>query len=188
MNSPDTEELLHLSLDAINNDRHPEAISLLKTLLEREPNHVFGTYLLAAEHAQIGMMDRAEAGFRRTVELAPDFAMGRFQLGQLYLTQARSAEAKAVLAPLASLPVDQALAGYTKGLIAAADEDVAGAIAHIQAGLGCAQEIPALEADMRRVVANLQALQGQGGAAQAAPAPGPAATPLFLSNYGKTDN
>jgi Flp pilus assembly protein TadD len=182
----DIQELLHLALDAINNDRHPEALTLLKTLLEREPDHVFGTYLLAAEHAQIGMMDRAEAGFRRTVELAPDFAMGRFQLGQMFLTKGDAANAKATLAPLANLPASEALGGYTRALIAAADENVAESIAQIQAGLNCPQEIPALEADMRRVLANLQALPGQGGATQAAAASPPAAAaPLFLSNYGK---
>jgi tetratricopeptide (TPR) repeat protein len=183
----DNDELLRVSLDAINQNRHADAVSMLKTLLERDARHVFGTYLLAAEHAQLGMMDRAEEGFRRTVELAPDFAMGRFNLGQLYLTKNDTAAATAVLAPLASLPANQALSGYAKGLIAAANEDASEAIRQLQAGLACPQEVPPLAADMRRVLENLLALGGGEPMPQSVSTPASAA-PLYLSNYGKSGN
>jgi Flp pilus assembly protein TadD len=180
----DNEELLRISLDAINQDRHADAVAMLKTLLEREADHVFATYLLAAEHAQLGMMDRAEEGFRRTVELAPDFPMARFQLGQAYLVRGDGAAAREVLAPLAGLPANEALASYARGLIAAANEDVAEAIVQLQAGLACEQEIPALAQDMQRVLSNLQAI-----APVASPAAAPAAAaPMFLSNYGRSGN
>jgi Tfp pilus assembly protein PilF len=184
----DNDELLRIALDAINQDRHADAVSMLKTLLERDSKHVFGTYLLAAEHAQLGMMDRAEEGFRKTVELAPDFPMARFQLGQLHLTKSDAASAKTVLAPLANLPAGQALSGYAKGLIAAANEDIGEAITQIQAGLACDQDIPALASDMRRVLDNLLALGGG-----IAPTPSPigtpaSAAPMYLSNYGKAGN
>ena len=77
----DNEEILRLAISAIDQDNHVEAISLLKGLLERDSNHVFANYLLAAEHAQIGMDDRAEAGSSRTVALAPEFNITRFQIG-----------------------------------------------------------------------------------------------------------
>ena len=182
----DNDELLRVSLDAINHDRSAEAIEMLKTLLERDPNHVFATYLLAAQHAQLGMMDRAEEGFGRTVQMAPEFPIARFQLGQLLLVKADAAGAKATLAPLADLPAAQALSHYAKGLIAAADEDAAGAIAQLQAGLACAQEIPALAADMQRVIANLQALGT--AAAPAAAEPAAPVAPIFLTAYGKTSH
>ena len=178
----DNEELLRIALDAINQDRHADAVAMLKTLLEREADHVFGTYLLAAEHAQLGMMDRAEAGFRRTVELAPDFPMARFQLGQIHLTKNDAAAAKAILTPLASLPAGLALSAYAKGLIAAADEDLAEAAHQLQTGLACEQEIPALAADMQRVLENLFSLGA--GAPGSATTPH-AAAPMYLSNYGK---
>jgi len=178
----DNDELLRISLDAINQDHHADAVSLLKTLLERDSRHVFGTYLLAAEHAQLGMMDRAEAGFRKTVDLAPDFPMARFQLGQMHLTRNDGAAARAILAPLADLPAGQALSGYAKGLIAAANDDVGEAVRHLEAGLACEQEIPALAADMRRVLDNLRAVAGT--AEPTAPTP-PLAAPMYLSNYGK---
>jgi predicted Zn-dependent protease len=184
----DNDELLRIALDAINQDRHADAVSMLKTLLERDARHVFGTYLLAAEHAQLGMMDRAEDGFRKTVELAPDFPMARFQLGQIHLTKNDAAAAKAVLAPLADLPAGQALSGYAKGLIAAANEDIGEAIRQLQSGLACEQDIPALAADMQRVLDNLLALAG-GVDQTPAPLGTPAgAAPMYLSNYGKSGN
>jgi predicted Zn-dependent protease len=184
----DNDELLRIALDAVNQDSHADAVSMLKTLLERDPKHVFATYLLAAEHAQLGMMDRAEEGFRRTVQLAPDFPIARFQLGQMHLVKGDASAAKETLAPLAGGPSDKALTHYAMGLIAAANEDAAGAIAHLQAGLAFPQEIPALTGDMSRVIANLQAM-GQHGVSPDEAASGPAsAAPLFLTGYGKTRN
>ncbi|MFT3806736.1 tetratricopeptide repeat protein [Arenimonas sp.] len=179
----DNDELLRIALDALNQDLHAEAVSMLKTLVERDSNHVFGTYLLAAEHMQLGMVDRAEAGFRRTVELAPDFPMARFQLGQLYLVKGDAESARAVLAPVAALPENMALGHYAKGLIAAANEDADHAIAELQAGLACEQDVPAMTADMQRVLDNLRALQGGGQPAPTMPTGN--AAPLYLSNYGK---
>jgi Flp pilus assembly protein TadD len=185
----DNDELLRVALDAINQDKHADAVSMLKTLLERDTKHVFGNYLLAAEHAQLGMMDRAEEGFKKTVDLAPDFPIARFQLGQLYLVKNDSNAAKAVLAPLSELPSGQALSAYAKGLVAAANEDVHEAIAQLQAGLGREQEIPALANDMQRVLNNLQALISNSDVGLAAQVITPnAAAPLYLSNYGKAGN
>ena len=183
----DNDELLRIALDAINQDKHADAVSMLKTLLERDSRHVFGTYLLAAEHAQIGMMDRAEEGFRKTVELAPDFPMARFQLGQLYLVKGDAEASKTLLAPLTQLPAGQALSCYAKGLIAAANEDASEAIAQLHAGLACEQEIPALAQDMQRVLNNLLAFSG-GEPQQNTPASTSAAAPLYLSNYDKAGN
>lgn len=177
----DNEELLRLVLDAINHDRHAEAVEMLKTLIEREPDHVFATYLLAAEHAQLGMMDRAEAGFRRTVELAPEFAMGRFQLGQALLVRGDADGAREAFAPLSG--GDDAISAYARGLSAACDEDVGRARSEIDAGLALPQEIPALADDMRRLRDNFASVDGAGGAVSSAPTV--PATPMFLSGYGK---
>jgi tetratricopeptide (TPR) repeat protein len=175
----DNEELLRHSLEAIDNDRHADAVAMLKTLLERDAEHMFATYLLAAEHAQLGMMDRAEEGFRRAVALGPEFPMARFQLGQVCLSRGDAAAAMEALAPLAELPSGLALREYALGMMAAAQENIGEAIARIQAGLACPQEIPALAADMERVLGNLES---QAGGATRAGASGSTA-PLFLSNY-----
>jgi hypothetical protein len=175
----DNDELLRLSLDAINTNRDADAVVMLKTLLEREPGHVFATYLLAAQHAQLGMMDRAEAGFRAVVLDAPEFPIARFQLGQLLLVKGVNDEARQVLAPL--MDDRQALGAYARALHAAAVEDLSTALAELEAGLALPQDIPALGLDMRRLHDQMQV-----AAAQAAvPADAAAPSALFLSNYGR---
>jgi predicted Zn-dependent protease len=171
----DNDELLRLALNAMNADRDPEAIDLLKTLLERDPGHGYGQYLLAAMHAQIGMMDRAEAGFRAAVAAMPELAVARFQLGQLLVLQGRGDETRDVLAPLAAAAPGEALGAYARALTAAAGDDAATAIAELGEGLRCDQPIPALAGDMQRLLERLQSADG---------APPPAA-PMFLSGYGR---
>jgi len=182
----DNDELLRLSLDAINGDRDADAVVLLKTLLERDPRHVYGQYLLAAQHAQLGMMDRAEAGFRAVVAQAPEFPIARFQLAQLLLTQARPEEAKQHLATLTPLPEGQALGAYARALAAAADDDAAEAARQLRAGLGWPQEIPALAMDMQRLLGNLEAAVAGQEAVGGIPAAASAhVAPLFLTSYGR---
>jgi tetratricopeptide (TPR) repeat protein len=176
----DNDELLRLALDAINNDRDADAVVMLKTLLERDPGHVFATYLLAAQHAQMGMMDRAEAGFRAVVQQAPDFPIARFQLGQLLLVKGAGEEARHVLAPLTA--GREALGAYARGLSAAALEDLSTALSELEAGLALPQEIPALELDMRRLLSRLQGIAIE---TAASPAPASSSSALFLSNYGR---
>ncbi|MFT3898569.1 MAG: hypothetical protein QM719_12920 [Thermomonas sp.] len=176
----DNNELLAFALQAVTTDRDAEAMAMLKTLIERDPGNVFATYLLAAQHAQLGMMDRAETGFRTVVQQVPDFPVARFQLGQLLLVKGANAEAHEILAPLTTDA--RALGAYARVLSAISRDDVPTALAELEQGLAQPQEIPALEGDMRRLHDQLQADEVL--PAGELPAPGmPSA--LFLSNYGR---
>ncbi len=183
----DNDELLRLSLDAINTGRDPEAVVMLKTLLERDPQHVYGQYLLAAQHAQLGMMDRAEVGFRAVVAQSPEFPMARFQLAQLLLGTSRAQEAKVQLAPLARLPEGQALGAYARALCAAAEDNVAEAAAQLRAGLGWPQDIPALAMDMQSLLGSLLANSTGPEVPDTAPAAVPPPSSLFLTGYGRSN-
>lgn len=179
----DNDELLRLALDAMNTGKDADAVVMLKTLVERDPGNAYGQYLLAAQHAQMGLMDRAEAGFRTAVGNGLELPMARFQLGQLLLVKGDSAEAKTTLEPLTTSD-DLALAAYAKALIAAADENADAAIRQLNEGLAFPQAIPALGADMQRLLGNLQGLASEGGAGQAATSSAPAAA-MYLSNYDR---
>lgn len=182
----DDAELLRAALDAMNREHNADAVSLLKILVDRNPVHPYGHYLLAAEHMQLGMVDRAEEGFIRAVALAPDFPVARFQLGQLYLVKGDGASAKSTLAPLIDLAPGTALAAYAKGLIATVDEDLPGAIEALQAGLACEQDILPLAGDMQRLLAKLMAPLEEGAFPTGVEA-AVSAAPLYLSAYGKAD-
>lgn len=177
--SLDNDELLRLSLAAMGDGRDAESISLLKTLLERVPDQAYGQYLLAAQHAQMGLLDRAEDGFRAAMVAAPDLVMARFQLGQLLLVQSRTEEAKQVLSPIAAAPSGLAIGAYARALTSAADEDVASTVAELEAGLACPQDIPAMADDMRRLLARLTGRETEQASAATSVAP------MFLSGYGR---
>lgn len=183
----DNNELLRLALDAINSDRDAESIEMLKVLLERDPRHVHGQYLLAAQHAQMGLMDRAESGFRAVVAQAPDFPMARFQLGQLLLTKGANGEAKELFAPLVALPAGEALGAFARALSAAADDDAGETIRYLQEGLACPQPVPVLAVDMQRLLGRLTGAEPVASERTAVPTP-VAAAPMFLSNYGRLGN
>lgn len=180
----DNEELLRLSLDAINGGRDADAVVMLKTLLEREPGHVHGQYLLAAQHAQLGMYDRAEAGFRNVIASGNSLPVARFQFSQLLLMKGAGEEARQVLAPLVGQ--GDALGAYARALTAAAAEDVATALTELRAGLAMPQEIPALAADMQRLQGQFSQLAANDPSPPIAETVVPAsATPMFLANYGR---
>jgi len=176
----DNDELLRLSLSAMNADKDAEATDLLKILVNREPSHVYGHYLLAAQHAQLGLMDRAEAGFRTAISLAhSDFPMPRFQLGQLLILNGAVNEARETLAPLTQ--GSDSLAAYAAALIDLAVEDVPSAIQHLQQGLEQPQPIPALEQDMARLLQRLREREQH----QEHPDAPAAGASFLLSNYGR---
>lgn len=153
----DNDELLHLALEAMNTGRDADSVAMLKTLLERQPGNGYALYLLAAQHAQMGLMDRAEEGFRMVVAAAPELHTARFQLGQLLAVKGAANEAREVLRPLTAQ--QDSLGAYARGISAAAGEDVAAAIEALQQGLAMPQEIPALAGDMQGLLGRLQSLQ-----------------------------
>lgn len=178
----DRDELLRLSLEAINSGRDADAVVLLKNLLEREPHHVHATYLLAAQHAQMGLVERAESGFRKVVDADPELAIARFQYAQLLTMQGRRDEADAVLAPLVDR--NDSLGAYARALHAAGRDDAGETRRQLEAGLALPQEIPALEQDMRRLHARLVA--GMDPAQPLPPSSREAVgAPMFLTAYGR---
>ena len=149
----DNEELMFVALDAVNHGRFGEGLAVLKTLLQREPDHANARYLLAAQHAQLGLFERAETEFRTLLETSPGFIVARFQLGQLLLMREAMAEAKAVLSPL--VVGEDALAAYARALCAFADGEHATVLRELDTGLQLPQAVPTLATDMQALRARL---------------------------------
>lgn len=183
----DNDELLRLSLAAMAEGRDADSMVTLKTMLDRDPGNARARYLLAAQHAQLGMLDRAEEGFRSAIGGEDVPATARLQLGQLLLLKGAKDEAREVLAALAGKT--DALAAYSRALMAAANEDVPTVLAELEAGFALPQEVPALEVDMRRLHGQLSGATDAGvdnpvdGHAAASSTVAP--TPMFLSSYSR---
>lgn len=83
----DSEEYLHLAINATQNNQHHAALEYLHKSLELTPENPVATFLLAAEHAELGLYARAIQGMEKTIELDPNIEMAFYQLALLYLQQ-----------------------------------------------------------------------------------------------------
>lgn len=145
----DIEELLRLALEAINDARDVEALAMLRTVLERQPDNLHAQYLLAVQHAQLGMFERAEARFRTVLAAAPDFIAARFQLAQLLVMAGSSKDTADLLSGVAAQT--GSIGAYARALIAAAADDLPRALHELDIGLALPQWIPPLAGDMQRL-------------------------------------
>lgn len=97
-----------------------ERIDSLRQLLETEPDDPFLHYSLAFEVAKTGDADAALDGYRRTLELDPDYHYAAFQSARVLQEEGRDEEAIAMLRaqiPRAEAAGDGKAAGELAGLL-----------------------------------------------------------------------
>jgi tetratricopeptide (TPR) repeat protein len=150
----DADEHLHLALHAISMRNHHAALTHLHDSLAQRPDDAGTLYLLAVQHAELGLVQRGIDGLGAALALNPGMEMARFQLGLMLLDISRTAEAKRHLEVLAS-SADAALQLYSKGMIALADSDTALAEQMITQGLLMEPRNPSLVAVMQRLLERL---------------------------------
>jgi len=151
----DLTALLHRAHAAIAQARDVEAVRLLQQVLERDPGNLHAQYLLAIQHAQVGLYERAEQRLRAVLTQVPGFVVARFQLAQLLLMRGTAGDARQWLEPVLDAPAP--LGDYARALHAAAGGEAARACALIEAAQRLPQPIPELAADMQRLLAQLRA-------------------------------
>jgi tetratricopeptide (TPR) repeat protein len=127
----DGAELLHLALEASGRDDHGTAITYLKQAIELSDGNASMSseyakylYMLGAEYAQIGMMERAQDHMGQAIDMDPELHTARFQLGLLQITQGNTQAAAEVLLPLEALPTTAALHHFGKGLLCLIREEL----------------------------------------------------------------
>ena len=179
----DGEELMHLALKAMKEDRDEDAITCLKRALILEPESGVLHHLLGATYAQIGMIDRAIEEMTEAVQLAPELTMCRFQLGLLHFTSGSVPTAEEVWAPLAELPPEAPLALFRSGLLHLAVDEFAPCIADLRRGVELNTEHPSLNRDMGLVIDMAAAALREGDAATTEPAPVDYGRHVLLSGY-----
>jgi Flp pilus assembly protein TadD len=100
-------------------------------------------------------LQRYEEGRRamaRAVEIAPDYAVARFQLGFLDLTSGRALDAVAVWAPLMNLPDDEPLRLLAEGLMNLAEDRFSQARRLLARGMELNTAVPLINADMQLIL------------------------------------
>lgn len=124
--------------------------------------------------ASIGRPIEALPALRQAVELAPDFAIARFQLGFFQLTSGEAANALSTWGPLALLPEDNYLRMFVAGLTHLIRDEFEQAIVQLRAGIAVNDENPPLNRDMQLIIEQTTALAA--GASPEAAAEGDAAS------------
>jgi Flp pilus assembly protein TadD len=150
----DASEYLHLAIHASQEGNHHSALGYLKQAIENEPNNAAVRYFLAAEHAELGLLERARTEMIEVLELEPGMDIARFQLGLLHLQLQFEADARAAFVQLADLSQDASLQLFAAAYVELLDDHREAAIEKFEAGLLDCQN-PALKADMARVLGSL---------------------------------
>lgn len=124
--------------------------------------------------ASIGRPIEALPALQRAVELAPDFAIARFQLGFFQLTSGEAANALSTWGPLALLPQNHYLRLFVGGLTHLIRDEFDAATDQLRKGILANEENPPLNRDMQLIIDQIAALVaqaeggGEGGEASAA--------------------
>ena len=172
MSELDAEELFHLAMKASEEGDREKTISYLKRSIASQPQ-AKSIYILAAEYAELGMMQRAIEGMQRAVELEPTLWTAHFQLGLLFLSQALIQEAKNAWEPLIDLGPDAYLYHFAVGCMQLIDDKTEDALESFATGVEMNDDNPALNRDIANIVNSVMA-SGQSGGGEAS---GAAAAP-----------
>jgi tetratricopeptide (TPR) repeat protein len=185
----DADELLHLAILASNQAKHEESISLLKRAQNKAPKQGNIHYLLGAEHAQIGLYDRAAEEMTKAIELDPNLHTASFQLGLLHMTSGRVDEATKAWSHLDSLGQKNPLYLFKTGLMHLARDEFEPSMDNLRKGIQLNKTNDALNRDMLRVLGDVEKLVGAAKAnatpAKEQPKQDGAANHVLLSAYRK---
>lgn len=163
MSHLDEQELLHLAVEASKRDDHGAAITYLKQAIDLSDSGASQSagkgkllYLLGAEYAQIGMMDRAQENMAKALATEPELHTARFQLGLLYLSCAKPAEALEALGPLSELGEASPFFHLKQGLEHLIHDQFEPCRASLLKGMALNSQSPdfneALNADMQKLI------------------------------------
>ena len=173
----DVDELFHLALRASQQNRHEDSIRYLKQVLEIDLNSSKAHYMLGAEHAEIGMYDRAVDDMSKAVALDPNLMTAHFQLGLLHITAGRVEEAVKAWKPLDALGGENFLYLFKSGMLHLTKDEFAECVADLEQGIALNKMNEALNNDMRRIVED---------AKQHTKTPPPSSTATNPSKHSKT--
>lgn len=151
-NGFDAQELKFLALQATRRGQSDQALLYLKRAISHAPQDGELHYLLAAEHAQLGLYDRAAAEMAHALVLAPGMHTARLQLGLLYLTQARLDDSSETLAPLAALPKDNCYRLFSLGLLHLVNDRFSECRDALTQGMLHNDQNDALNGDMQKIL------------------------------------
>lgn len=154
----DADELKYLAIQASRKSETEHALMYLKHAIRKQPADGELLYLLAAEHAQLGMYDRATEEMTAALDLKPDMHTARLQLGLLHLTEGRVDAARSVLQRLVGLGPESYFSYFATGLEFLIQDQFPACRAALERGISINNENAALNNDMQKIIDALPAI------------------------------
>ncbi|PCK06928.1 MAG: hypothetical protein COA42_16900 [Alteromonadaceae bacterium] len=131
----DAQEYLHLAVNATQSGDHHAALSYLHQCLELAPDNANAHYLIGAEYAELGLIDRSIEAMEKALSLDSGILTARFQLGLLYLKTEQYEHAIQHWQTLNELKDNPGLATLAQGMIHLAKDEEALAVNYIERGI-----------------------------------------------------
>jgi Flp pilus assembly protein TadD len=161
--TPGLHELIQAAVEATRCGRPDDAEPLLRQAAQEHPEAAVPHLLLAAQFADAGQNDLAEAAYLDCLARAPGLELARFQLGLLHLTNGRAAAAEANWRPLLDRGDAHPLKSFAQGLLEILHGRAESARHLIKEGMVLNMENQDLNTDMLGVLARLDAAVASSG-------------------------
>ena len=127
-------------------------LSRIDELLASYPEDARLHFLRGSNLIGAGRLIEGHGSLSRAVEIAPDFAIARFQLGLFQLTSGEADNALETFGRLDRLPDGHYLRRFVDGLRCLIRDDFLGAIDNLQQGIRINAENPPLNNDMQMLI------------------------------------
>ncbi len=182
----DRQEMLHMAIHASANSRPDDAIRTLKDLIEIDADNGDAHFLIAANYAEIAMLDKSIAHYRRAIDLMPNEDYARMQLALLLTAMDRTGEAREVLEPFLGADREDCYALFAQGLVALFAEQLGEARSLFDRGRTANNVNEPLNDDIGRLIAEIDKAAAPAPVAdQPQTQPSDTSSAYLLSTYNK---
>jgi len=129
-----------------------QGIPRIEQLVEEFPDDPRLHFLLGSVLAGQRRYEEAHNAMRMAIDVAPDYALARFQLGFLELTSGDPTSAEATWGPLDQLVPGHPLRLFANGLRHLARDEFGPAVDLLRQGIAANTELPEVNADMQLII------------------------------------
>ncbi|MBY0563051.1 MAG: hypothetical protein K2P58_02595 [Hyphomonadaceae bacterium] len=138
-----------------------ERVAKTQALAAEFPDDARLQFMLGSALIGEGRLIEGHVNLSRAVELAPDFAIARFQLGLFQLTSGEADNALETWARLDRLPDGHYLRHFVDGLRSLIRDEFRACTTHLEAGIRANTENAPLNSDMQLVIARCREAEAQ---------------------------
>jgi tetratricopeptide (TPR) repeat protein len=177
----DENELQEL-MTAMQSDDRDEMIRMDR-LIAAHPEDPRLHFLRGSVLASIGRPIEALSSLKKAVELAPDFAIARFQLGFFQLTSGEAVDALATWGPIVLLPEGHYLRSFVGGLTHLIRDEFDETVLRLNEGIATNEENPALNRDMQLIIDQVVEIQRTAPPSDSGDAGSASATSFLLDQF-----